>query len=131
MITIQPSNIQRGAPKYMPYLPSMAMQTAEPQFFMTAYPLQFNLITGAAAISTNTYEMQVLGRTKHAIAVSGTFVATVFVEATLDGVNWVTLQLSINAPGIVQFDGLYQSIRVSVSTYTSGSVTVVGMTQRS
>lgn len=115
----------------MPYLPSMAMQTAEPQFFMAAYPLQFNLITGAAAISTNTYEMQVLGRTKHAIAVSGTFVATVFVEATLDGVNWVTLQLSINAPGIVQFDGLYQSIRVSVSTYTSGSVTVVGMTQRS
>lgn len=130
MITVSPFNTQRGGSNYLPYLPSLAMQTASAQFYMTPYPLQFNLITGAVAISTNTYEMQVLGRNYHAIAVSGTFVATVLAEATLDGVNWFTLA-TITTAGITQYTGLYQSIRVSVSAYTSGTITVVGMTQRS
>ena len=107
----------------------MAMLTAEPQFFMAAYPLQFSLITGATAISMETYEMQVLGRIRHAIQVSGTFTATVLVEGSLDGVNWDTLA-SVAAPGISQYTGLYQSIRVSVNAYTNGTITVVGMTQR-
>lgn len=130
---VQPSNIARGAPKYLPYLPALAMQTAEPQFYMTAYPLQFYLISGATG-TTGTFEMQVMGRNQHAIAVTGangaSFAGTVLVEGTLDGANWITLD-SIMAAGIKQYTGLYRSIRVSVADYTSGSITVAGITQRS
>lgn len=143
MITIRPSNLSREnmtLPKpdgtvswnggsLLPFSPSVAKQTAQPLFYDTAYPLQFNLITAAAAQGTDTYEMQVLGRNLHAIAVSGTFVATVLVEATLDGANWLTLS-SITSSGITQYQGIYESIRVSVSAYTSGTVTVTSMTQR-
>ena len=143
MITIQPSNV---APRttainaagntivtgdyYLPYLPNVALQTAGPQFYMTAFPLQFPLITAATAVSATQSEMQVLGRNLHAVQVSGTFSATVLIEGSLDGVNWTTLS-SLTATGITQYTGLYQSIRASVSAYTSGSVTVVGMSQRS
>lgn len=129
MITASPSNTQRGGSNYLPYLPSLAMQSANPQFFMTAYPLQFNLLTAESSISSETVEMQVLGRNLHAIQVSGTFAATVLVEATLDGINWGTIA-TITSPQITQFSGLYQSIRASVSAYTSGNVTVTGITMR-
>jgi hypothetical protein len=143
MITAQPSNV---APRttalnaagntivtgdyYLPYLPNVALQTAGPQFYMTAFPLQFALITDAAEVSTTQTEMQVLGRNLHAIAVSGTFDATVLIEGSLDGTNWSTLS-SLTTTGITQYTGLYQSIRASVSAWTSGTVTVVGMSQRS
>lgn len=126
---IQPFNLQRGQSNLLPYLPSQALQSAQPQFFMTAAPLQFNLISNASAVSTDKYEMQVLGRNLHAIQVSGTFSATVLVESTLDGVTWFTLD-TITAAGIKQYSGVYQSIRVSVSAYTSGAISVVGVTQR-
>ena len=130
MITVSPSNTQRGGSNYLPYLPSVAMQTANPQFYMTAFPLQFDLLTAESSISSESVEMQALGRNLHAIQVSGTFVATVLVEATLDGVNWSTIG-TITAPGITQYSGLFQSIRVSVSAYTSGVITVTGITMRS
>jgi hypothetical protein len=99
-------------------------------FYMTAYPLQFNLITDATAVSTEPSEMQTLGRNLHGIQVSGTFAATVLVEATLDGQTWEQLD-TITTAGIKQYSGVYASIRVSVSAYTSGSVFVFGLSQRS
>lgn len=113
----------------LPYLPIVAMNTAEPMFYNTAFPLQFALITAATAVTTVAQQMQVSGRNLHAIAVSGTFVGTVTVYGTLDGTNWVTLD-SVTAPEILQYAGLYQDIAVSVTAYTSGSITVTGMTQR-
>lgn len=128
---IQPSNLQRGQSNLLPYLPSQALQSAQPQFFMTSAPLQFDLFSNASAVTATgeQAEMQVLGRNLHAIQVSGTFSATVLVESTLDGVSWFTLD-TITAAGIKQYTGVYQSIQVSVSAYTSGSVSVVGVTQR-
>lgn len=122
-----------GSGYFLPYLPNVAQQTSQPQFFMSAFPLQFTLISDATAQTTDTYEMQVLGRNLHAIAVSTasgtTFSATVLVEATLDGTNWFTLA-SLTSTGITQYSGVYQSIRVSIPSYTSGTITVSGMTQR-
>lgn len=146
MVTVQPFNLSRqnmttakadGTSQWnggslLPYSPSVAMKTAQPLFYDTAYPLQFKLIINATAQTTNTYEMQVLGRNRHAIAVTSTggFTASVLVEATLDGVNWATLG-TITTSTINQYQGLYQSIRVSIPSYTSGTITVTGMTMRS
>lgn len=113
----------------LPYVPGPGAQTAGASFSMTAYPLQFHLIEGATAQSNEKYEMQVLGRNLHAIQVKGITTATVLVEATVDGENWVTLS-SVTADGITQYSGLYASIRVSISAYTSGSIDVFGISQR-
>jgi hypothetical protein len=146
---VQPSNVSGKQPmganangtsswqggSLLPYTPNVARETAQPLFYMTAYPLQFMLISGKSGITTGQadpyYEMNVLGRNLHAVAVSasGTYNATVLFEATLDGVNWFTLQ-SVTAAGIYQFSGVYQSIRVSITAWTSGAITVTGITQR-
>lgn len=141
---IQPSNVAprttttnaagvttvTGSGYLLPYLPNVAQQTSEPQYYMTAYPLLFPLLTNVTATTAEPAEMQVLGRTYHAIQTSGTFVATITVEGTLDGTNWYSLG-SITSAGIAQYNGIYLSIRVSVTAYTSGAVTVAGLTMRS
>jgi len=99
---------------------------------MTAYPLQFTLfsaVTSAQVLSDQSPVIQVLGRNLHAVAVTGTFSANVLIEATLDGANWATLA-TVTAPQITQFTGIYQDIRVTVPTYTSGTITVTAITQR-
>ncbi len=73
-----------------------------------------------------------------ALQVTGTFVGTVTFECTIDGANWVPLEMksigasvtvatSATAPGIwvATVLGLSQ-VRARVSAYTSGSVTVQG-----
>lgn len=149
---IQPSNVNRQqsvgtAPNgtstwqgghALPYLPNVASRTAEPLFYMTAYPLQFSLIDGATAVTTGNEdpyaEFNVLGRNIHAVQVGtsdgSTFSATVLVESTLDGELWTQLD-EITAPSSKQYEGLYQSIRVSITAYTSGTIDVVAITQRS
>jgi hypothetical protein len=131
-IVVQPSNVGRGASNTLPYFPTIGWDIAQSQFYQTAYPLQFPLITGAIAAETVTYEMTISGRNLNAIAVystSGTYNATVLVEGTLDGIGWVTLE-SITSPQITQLSGLYQSIRVSIPAYASGTINVAGMSQR-
>lgn len=132
---VQPDNFSRDYPwkNALPYLPNVAMQSAQPYHFMLSMPLHFTLIPSATAAVTNTSEMQVLGRNMHAIQVactSGTMSATVLVEATVDMVNWVQID-SITAPGIKQYSGVYASIRASMPTYTSGTISVTGLSQRS
>ncbi len=144
MVTVQPSNVAprttqtnsagntvvAGSGYLLPYLPNVAAQTSQPQYYMTAFPLQFSLLENATETTSDTYEMQVMGRNLHAIAVTGTFVGTVLVEGTLDGQNWAPLS-TISNETIEQYSGVYQSLRVSVTGYTSGTITVTGMTQRS
>lgn len=132
MPVIQPGNLQRGQSNYLPYIPLPSAYIAESMLYQTAIPLQFTLIKEVAATTTDYAEIDVLGRNLHAIAVSasGIYNATVLVEATLDGVNWGMLD-SITATGIKQYSGLYQSIRISIPTYTSGTITVSAITQRS
>jgi len=72
--------------------------------------------------------------------VSGTFVATITFQATVDGTNWVTYALSDLATAarthattqttasMYLADDAYAltAIRANITAYTSGTVTVVG-----
>ena len=67
------------------------------------------------------------GRTFHTVAVSGTFSANLNIEATLTGADgeWFALNGSaLTAPGIYIYRASVNAIRVNVTSYTSGSVTV-------
>jgi hypothetical protein len=73
--------------------------------------------------------------------VSGTFVATITFQATVDGTNYVTYALSDlstsarthnttqTTPGIFIADDAsgITAIRANITAYTSGSITVVGL----
>lgn len=131
---IKPSNVNRGDSNVLPYLPNPSSHVASSMFTMTAYPLQFTMYTAQAAAQLNTSSqapvIQVLGRNQHAIQVSGTFSASVLIEATLDGTNWFTLD-TITTPSVKQYSGLYESIRASIPSFTSGAITVTAISQRS
>lgn len=130
---VKPNNVGRGESNTLPYLPNPSSRSAQPMHYMTSYPLQFTLFDAVAVaqpLSESTPEINVLGRNLLAVAVTGTFDATVKIEATLDGKNWVQLA-SITTPGITQYDGIYRSIRATIPTYVSGEVTVAAISQRS
>lgn len=118
----------------LPYIPGPSTFSSETNYFQSSFPLQFNLIVGATASTPagTYYEFNTLGRNYHSIQVSAPAVinATILVEGTLDGVNWTTIE-SISSLKISQYTGIYQSIRVSISAYTSGTITVTSMTMRS
>ena len=70
-----------------------------------------------------------------AVQVTGTFSATILLEHTLDGTNWVTLSgfntstgsaaTSLTAPGILRAEVVGSlAVRARVSAYTSGSAVV-------
>lgn len=132
---VKPNNVDQKS-ALLPYIPGPSTYSSETNFFQSAFPLQFTLLQGATAVTTNNQdpyvEFNTLGRNQHAIQVSSTnpYNATVLVEGTLDGVNWAPIE-TITQTGIVQFSGLYQSIRVSITSYTSGNITVTAITQRS
>jgi len=135
-VIVQPDNVGRGQSNTLPYTPNPSGYVSQSMFFMSAYPLQFILFTDETSVTTGNSdpyaEIMVLGRNLAAIQVSttgGTYAATVLVEGTLDGVNWTTIQ-SITAAGIVQISGLYQSIRASITAYTSGNISVTAISQR-
>jgi len=74
-----------------------------------------------------------------AFQVSGTFVGTVTFEGTVDGTNWVAVEVqsatdvsvtatTATAAGIhFLTPAIYASVRARVSAYTSGEITVVGL----
>jgi hypothetical protein len=128
---IKPNNLDLGS-IMLPYVPGPSTYSSETNFFQTTFPLQFSLIAGATAVTPGGtyYEINVLGRKYHAIQVSGpAYNATVLLEGTLDGINWITIQ-SITAVGIYQYTGIYQSLRVSITAYTAGTIAVTAITQR-
>jgi hypothetical protein len=89
----------------------------------------------AAAATGNGVELDVAGRARLGVQVSGTFVGTVTFEVTIDGVNWAALTVTpaaggaavttATAPGL--FSGVvsgFSRFRARVSAYTSGAITV-------
>lgn len=60
----------------------------------------------------------------HTFQVAGTFVATLDVEASDDGINWAPVVVGITSPGISFFGGTVRLLRVAVRAYTSGSPAV-------
>jgi len=93
----------------------------------------------AAVATGNGTALPVSGYGAACCQVTGTFVGTVVFEGTADGVNWVAIPaiargasmvFSASAPGLYDIDcrGLV-SIRARISSYTSGSITVVGVAE--
>lgn len=72
------------------------------------------------------------------IQVAGTFVATVTFQGTIDGTNWISIQMSALATGSASTTatapGLFRAtvaglskIRANITAYTSGTITVTGV----
>lgn len=129
----QPTNLERGKTNLLPYLPISSTVSGEVNFFGATIPLLFTLIDKATATTTGTEQFQTLGRNSHAIQTAvetgDTFGGTVLVEATLDGSHWFTLD-TITTATIKQYTGMYTDIRVSITAYTSGHISVFAATQR-
>ena len=93
----------------------------------------------AATATGNGTALAVSGYGAACLQITGNFVGTVVFEGTADGVNYVTIPamarggsavFSASAPGLYDVDcrGLV-SIRARISSYTSGSITVVGVAE--
>jgi hypothetical protein len=97
-------------------------------------PSSARLHNGSTAIS-NGAELSVVGLGAATIQISGTFVATILFEGSVDGTTFFSIPvipvsgglgtLSANAPGAFRVNtaGLAE-IRARISSYTSGSVTI-------
>lgn len=95
------------------------------------------LMQNAAAATANGSTLTVDGYSVATMQVSGTFSATVTWEANIDQTNWIAVQATDLATGTaattttgtglfrIQCFGLSQ-LRARVSSYSSGSVTVLG-----
>lgn len=96
--------------------------------------------TAAGATGAGT-SILMAGYNRAMFQISGTFVATITFQATVDGTNWVTYALSDlsttarthattqSTTGIYAADdaaGL-TAIRANITAWTSGAVTVVGL----
>jgi len=136
MLITQPNNVGRGQSNTLPYTPNPSGQIAQSMYWMSAYPLCFSLFSGLTAVTTEQtdpyFQVNTLGRSQFAVQVEstqGTYNATVLIEGTLDGENWSTVQ-TITSAGITQINGLYAALRVSVTSYTSGTLTCTLVMQR-
>lgn len=70
--------------------------------------------------STATGPAKHVGRlTEKTLQVSGTFVASLQVEGTVDGSNWAAVGAAITTPSNVSIPGYYDRLRIAV-TFTSG-----------
>ena len=66
----------------------------------------------------------VKGRTFHQVTITGTFVANINFEVTMDGETWIAANASaITTPGVYAFNPLLcENARINVTSYTSGSI---------
>lgn len=58
------------------------------------------------------------------VLVSGTFVATIKIEVSNDGVNWAQFGADVTAPGTVKVDIPVKQVRARCSAFTSGTARV-------
>lgn len=94
--------------------------------------------TGSVGALNASLLLALNGQTGFAVDVRGTFTATLLIQGTVDGTNWITLSVlpigaALNIAQVAQVtaagawwgnaNGLFQ-VRVTVSAYTSGSATV-------
>ena len=56
---------------------------------------------------------------------SGTFVATLQLEGSLDGTNWVAVESAVTAAGLVEVSHTLKQLRVKTTAYTSGTPVAV------
>lgn len=56
------------------------------------------------------------------VSVGGTFVGTVLVEVTYDGVTWTQFGSSLTAPGTAKVDVPVADVRLRCSAFTSGTI---------
>lgn len=144
MNVIQPDNLtnaRTGQPNraaILPYNPGPSALSAESNFFQASFPLLFtpigtNTVTPNNAVTPAGQEALILifGRTLHAVQVSGTFTATVKVEVSIDSnlVQWKQLDTFTTAD-LRQYSGIYFAMRITISAYTSGTISVLAQTQR-
>lgn len=59
------------------------------------------------------------------ILVSGTFVATIQIQVSMDGTNWAPFGAALTAPGTVKIDIPVKQVRAICSAFTSGSAQVL------
>ena len=92
----------------------------------------------AAVATGNGNSLNVAGRSRVGFQVTGTFVATVTFEVSINGADWVALQVfpSNNSTGATTAAAAgvwtaavsgFALARARVSAYTSGAVTVIGL----
>ncbi len=56
------------------------------------------------------------------IIVRGTFTATLKIEVSVDGTNYVQLGADVTAAGVVAITGPFPYLRARISAYTSGNI---------
>lgn len=54
------------------------------------------------------------------VMVSGTFVATILIELSMDGTSWAAFGSAITAPGVVSVNVPCKQVRARCSAFTSG-----------
>jgi hypothetical protein len=74
--------------------------------------------------SSTAYRMT---KDKASFQITGTFTATITVEVSNDGVNFVSSGLSFTAAGVGAIDVAFVWIRVTVSGYSSGTITCTAL----
>ena len=62
---------------------------------------------------------------KKTFQVFGTFVGTVVIDYSLDGVNFGAAESNITAPALLSNDQGFPYVRVRITAYTSGAINVL------
>lgn len=70
--------------------------------------------TAGAALDTLNMEQKT-------IQLTGTFVATIQFQGTIDGTNWVNEGAALTAPGVIEVTKRWCNMRANVTAYTSGT----------
>lgn len=141
---IQPDNLtnaRTGKPNIsamLPYNPGPSALSAETNYFSASFPLLFTPISPTSVTPNGIVTpvgsealILLLGRNQYAVQVSGTFVATVTIEVSLDVslAVWKSLDTFTTAD-LKQYSGLFYAMRVSISAWTSGNPLVTVLMQR-
>jgi hypothetical protein len=103
-----------------------------------AFTSSQTVLQNAAGGTANGSSLDVAGLSSCVIQLSGTFVATVTFEGTVDGTNWIAMQFIPLSTGTAATTatttGLYAAnvagltqVRARVSAYTSGNITATGI----
>lgn len=89
-----------------------------------AFPVQCpSSVAAGAAVDCKAFDS--MGR----FQLSGTFVATVQLEESTDGVTWTVVGVALTAPGVVSANPtpFAMFVRANVTAYTSGAMTLLGV----
>jgi hypothetical protein len=87
-----------------------------------------NTLTVPSAVGQG-QPVDVRGRTLHTLFVTGLGTATLQPMASVDNVNFLPVGNAITANGIYTIQGSFESIRVDVTSYTSGTPQVTVRSQ--